>query len=326
MTIRVSVLMPVHDGEKYIQQAVESIRSQTYSDFEFIIVDDGSSDNTVPMLEKYAAEDSRIVLVFNKTNLGLARSLNYGLDLAKGEYIARMDADDISLPERLAAQVFFLDAHPEVGILGTAASLIDSQGMLGHLIQYPERHATLCWIMCFFENPIIHPSVMFRRKLVVEMGGYDEKYVTSQDFDLWSRMEVSTKLANIQDVYLHLRKHEENISYTRYQQQQEFSLKISASLISNNLNRIIQPAQIKGYCDFLWNRTRMPSAETLFAAGVVYNLAKILLGKPQMLHLDRLWIIENAIGRLNNLKQELGSGTFEKVKLDYWKWSLKRSL
>lgn len=318
--------MPVHDGEKYIQQAVESILSQTYSDFEFIIIDDGSSDNTVPMLEKYAVEDSRIVLACNKTNLGLACSLNLGLEKAKGEYIARMDADDISLPGRLAAQVLFLDDHPEVGVLGTAASLMDSQGVLGHLVKYPERHVLLYWMMCFFENPIIHPSVMFRKKLIVEMGGYDERYVTSQDFDLWSRMAVSTNLANIQDVYLYLRKHEENISSTRYQQQQEYSLKISASLISNNLNRMIQPAQIKDYCDFLWNRTKMPFAETSFAAGVVYRLAKMFLGKPQMLHLDRLWIIENAISRINNLKQELGTHVFEKAKLDYWKWSLKHSL
>jgi len=326
MAVKVSVLMAVHDGEKYLRQAVDSILAQTFSDFEFIIVDDGSSDNTIPMLEKYAAEDRRIVLVRNKINLGLARSLNFGLDLAKGEYIARMDADDVSLPERFAVQVLFLDTHPKVGALATAANLIDAQGMVGPLVQFPEQHVRLQWIMCFFENPIIHPSVMLRRKVIGDKGGYDESFITSQDFDLWSRMAQSTELANIQDVYLHLRKHEENISHTRYHQQQADALRISASLISSILNFRIQPARINGYCDFLWNRTRMPLSEIPFAARIIYRLAKQFPGKSQMDHLDGLWIVENAINRIDAFKQESGLPPIEQLKLDYWKWSLKHSL
>ena len=321
---KVSVLMAVKDGGKYLREAVDSVLAQTFSNFEFIIMDDGSQDGTAQILAEYS--DPRVVLLKNKTSIGLTKSLNLGLGKAKGEYIARMDADDISLSGRLAAQVSFLNDHPEVGVLGTAASLIDSQGMVGDIVQYPERHSILCWIMCFFENPIIHPSVMFRKKMIMEVGGYDEKYVTSQDFNLWSRAAEYANLANIQDVYLYLRKHEENISHTRYHQQQEFSIKISASLISNNLNYKVQPAQINGYCDFLWNRIKMPGSTISFAAGVVYRLAKIFLGKPQMIPFDRLWIFENAVNRLNDLQKELGSHAFDTVKLDYWKWSLKRSL
>lgn len=316
--------MAVHNSANYLRQALESILNQSYSDFEFIVIDDGSSDNTSSILAEYALQDRRIVLVRNQTNLGLARSLNTGLGLAQSEFIARMDADDISLPERLATQVSVLDKCPEVGVLGTAACLIDSCGSLGQRVQYPERHDQLHWIMCFFENPIIHPSVMFRKKLVKDLGGYDETYTTSQDYNLWSRVLEKARLANVQDVYLYLRKHEDNISHLRRKQQQEFSLEISASLVSRMLNTTLKPAQLQHYCDFLWNQTKLPVNKLSFVMTTIFRLAKNFIGNQQMISSDRLWIVDNAVNKLSNFKHELDLSFIEQMKLNYLLWSLRR--
>lgn len=321
MAPKVSVLMAVHNGEKYLRQAVGSILSQTYSDFEFIILDDGSQDRTTQILAEFS--DPRIVLIKNETGIGLTQSLNLGLEKAKGEYIARMDADDISLPHRLATQVSFLDVRSEVGVVGTAAYLVDSDNISRHLVQYPESHDLIHWIMCFFENPIIHPSVMFRAQLTKKMGGYNDAYVTSQDYNLWSRLLINTKLANIQDVCLHLRKHDENISKLRYQQQQQSSLEIGVSIISSVLKIGLKSSDLQSYCNYLWNRTQMLEREGLFVAGIIFRLSKAFVSDPQIIHLDRLWIVNDAINKLKIVKQELNLSLVMRLKLYFWILSLK---
>ncbi len=143
MPNRVSVVMAVHNGEKYLRQAVESILAQTFMDFEFIIVNDGSNDSTDSILGEFASRDKRIIIVQNGKNIGLTRSLNRGLELAHGQLIARMDVDDISFPQRLEAQVDFMESHPEIGILGTAACVIDADGKKGQEIRFPGEHILL---------------------------------------------------------------------------------------------------------------------------------------------------------------------------------------
>jgi glycosyltransferase involved in cell wall biosynthesis len=313
--------MAVKDGERYLREAVDSILSQTFSDFEFIIVDDGSRDGTSQILDKYS--DTRIVLLKNETSIGLTKSLNLGLEKAKGEYVARMDADDISLPHRLATQVSFLDANSQVGVMGTAAYLVDSDNISKQLVQYPEHHELLHWIMCFFENPILHPSVMFRLQVIQNLHGYNDAYVTSQDYNLWSCAVVNTKLANVEEICLHLRKHGENISKLKSEQQQLSSLAIGASLISRVLKANVKPAQLQSYCDFLWNGTQMPRHEVPFVANIIFRLSKVFLSNPQLTHSDRLWIVNNAIGRLDIIKQKVRLSFVMQMKLNYWVRSLK---
>ena len=246
MTPKVSVLMPVYNGERYLREAVESILNQTYSDFEYIILDDGSSDSTGSILDEYAARDRRIVLAHNETNIGIARSLNRGLELARGEYIARMDADDVSLPGRLAAQVVFLDAHPEVGVLGTAARLSDQKGILGREIRFPVDHVLLRWRLCFFKNPINHPTVMMRKTRVLMVNGYDPNLDTAQDHNLWCRLSGVTRLANLSDVYLYIRAHEDNISLKKAAEQQKTAIENSRQLLSTILGENISLASLEG--------------------------------------------------------------------------------
>jgi len=201
--------MSVYNGEQYLQEAIESILNQTFSDFEFLVIDDASTDSTPQILESY--HDLRIRVIRNHENLGLTTSLNKGLALARGEYIARMDADDISLPERFDKQVAFLDNHPEIALIGTAKQVIDQRGsILGTYIpplqpQYRDFLKT---------NPITHGSVVVRRKILDAYSGYNELFRKSQDYALWLQMAKEQKLHNIQDVLYMFRTHGKSVSKT----------------------------------------------------------------------------------------------------------------
>ena len=243
MTVKVSVLMAVYNGERYLRQSVESILNQTYSDFEFIILDDGSNDSTLSILNEYAPRDRRMVLVRNETNIGLARSLNLGLELAQGEYIARMDADDISMPERLAVQVAYLETHSDIGVLGSKAYFVDDEMST---INYPENPDYLKWCLCFY-NPIAHPSVMYRHSLIDSVGGYNEEYQFAQDYELWGRLSGITKLSNFQQVLVQMRKHEGNVTRIHADESIENSLKIGQKMMAEFINAPV-PKNIVGCC------------------------------------------------------------------------------
>lgn len=198
---RVTVLMPVYNAAPFLAEAIRSILFQTFTDFEFLIIDDGSTDESVAIIE--ACQDSRIRLVSNGSNLGLVASLNRGLDLARGEYIARMDADDISLPERLERQVHFMDDHPKVGVCGCWVRFFPEEP--GNIWRLPERFDDIhCWQ--FHTVGVAHPSVMLRRRLFVELGlRYDPSYRHIEDFELWDRAMRHMQFANLPEVLVKYR-------------------------------------------------------------------------------------------------------------------------
>lgn len=184
----VTVLMAVHNGGIYVEKAVASILRQTFTDFEFLIIDDDSTDDTRQRLAAF--HDRRIRVVRNEVNVGLTRSLNRGLAMARGTLIARQDADDISHKNRLGTQVSFLDREPNVIVLGTQGCYIDELGRPKSVAPWPKSTSNLAirWQL-LFDGPFIHSSVMFRRGIVWnELGGYDDSFATSQDFELWSRV------------------------------------------------------------------------------------------------------------------------------------------
>lgn len=199
---RVSVLMSVYNGARYLREAVDSILGQSFGDFEFIIVDDGSSDETPAILDSYA--DPRIVRLHNETNIGLTRSLNKGLAAARGEYVARQDADDISLPERLAKQVAYLDTHPQIALVGSAYREVYEDGRPERPVSVPlapvEIRQQLLYQHCF-----CHGAVLMRRAALAQVGGYDERFVVAQDRDLWLRLADNHQLANLTDEMYRLR-------------------------------------------------------------------------------------------------------------------------
>lgn len=194
MSSRVSILMSVYNGEKYLKQAVDSILGQTFGDFEFIVVDDASTDGTAAVLDSYA--DVRIVRVKNAERTGLANSLNKGLSIAQGEYIARQDADDFSLPNRLEHEVKFLDEHPDIGLVGTACFQFSDSGMGEGLCKMPTDDQEIQYEL-LMRNCFIHGSVMARRSILHQVSGYNGEFLAAQDYDLWLRLAEVTRLANL---------------------------------------------------------------------------------------------------------------------------------
>lgn len=207
---RVSVVMSVHNGGQYLAEAIDSILSQTFTDFEFIIVDDGSSDLTFDTLAIYQKQDARIRAHHFEVRRGLSTALNFGIRLAHGCYIARMDADDISLPTRLQEQVLFLDGNPDVDICGTWVELFGARQ--GEKWQHPTTHDFI-YSRMLFASAFAHPTVMLRTSSILETEMlYDEEVRYAQDYDLWSRAVSKLRMANLGRVLLRYRVHSQNAS------------------------------------------------------------------------------------------------------------------
>jgi glycosyltransferase involved in cell wall biosynthesis len=196
MTPAVSVLMSVRDGAPWVAEAVASVLGQTDGDLELIVIDDGSTDATPAQLA--AVRDARLQ-VHRQARTGLTRALNRALGLARADLIARLDADDLALPERIAVQRAFLAAHPEVGLLGTAAREVDEAGAAVREVRPPADDVAIRRAL-IRANPFVHSSVMARRDVVARAGGYDERLAVAQDYDLWMRLARVTRLANLGEV------------------------------------------------------------------------------------------------------------------------------
>ena len=201
----VSVLMPVFNGRSHVQHAIDSIRAQTWSDWEMIIIDDASTDRTADIVEAAVTADSRILLVRHDQNRGLAVSLNEAFRRSSGNLIARMDADDRSLEARFEMQVRFLNDQPAVDVLGTSAWNIDPAGKRLDVYRCRLTHEDIA-AHIYKENPFIHPSVMFRRRFLEALGGYDESYRRAQDYDLWLRGWRTFRYQNLAEPLLEYRK------------------------------------------------------------------------------------------------------------------------
>lgn len=221
----VSVVMSVFNGEEFLAEAIDSILNQTLRDFEFVIVDDGSTDGTADILSTYALRDGRIRVV-RHGNKRLAASLNIAIGFAKGKYIARLDADDIAMPGRLQEQVAFMERNPEVGVLGGAFELITDSGEVIDIIRHPLEDSQIRSAILRY-NPICHPSVMLRKDVVLALGGYRNIYV--EDYDLWLRMSERSRLANLHNVLVRYRVHGNQMSVRKLEHQTLCVLAASAA-------------------------------------------------------------------------------------------------
>jgi len=201
----VTVLMPVYNAEKYLGEAIDSILRQTFSDFEFLIIDDGSTDRSIDIIHSY--DDSRIRLVINEQNMGIGRTLNKGIELASSGLIARMDADDISLPDRLEKQYGYLTAHPECSLVSSNVEVISEDGERLYLYQ---RDSKLFYFNLTFYCWIYHPSVMYRRQHVQDVGMYPA--TLSEDFRLWSKLIRKYAIYNLKDILLKYRMTSQSVS------------------------------------------------------------------------------------------------------------------
>lgn len=191
---KVTVIMTTYNSEKYLHEAIDSIINQTFSDFEFIIIDDESTDSTLDIIKSYL--DPRIKLIVNPDRRGVAYARKIALEMARGEYIAVLDSDDIAYSNRLQLQVDYLIQHPYVHLLGSAYEIIDKDGVLLHTYNPPTDSLDIRWAL-LFKNVIGHSTVMFKRNVALKLGGYDPQFLVAEDFDLWVRFAVYGKVAQL---------------------------------------------------------------------------------------------------------------------------------
>ena len=223
MVTRISVIMSVFNEEDYLRESIESILNQKFRDFEFIIINDGSNHKAQEILEEYKKKDSRIQIINNKENIGLTKSLNKAIKIAQGKYIARQDADDISLPERLGKQIEFLKNHPKVKILGTFGFAINSNGKILRKETRPVSFEEIKKLL-IKRNPFIHSSMMIEKEILDRVGVYNEDFKTSQDYELWFRILKVAKGENLPLFLMKKRFSHGMISLTRENTQLKYNL------------------------------------------------------------------------------------------------------
>lgn len=246
--------MSVYNGEKYLIEAIDSILSQTYTDFEFLIIDDGSTDRTSEILFSY--DDPRIRIVTNKENIGLTKSLNKGLALARGEYIARMDADDISHPERFKKQIIFLDNDPYCGIVGTSIKTIDFEGKIinTHKLLFNPSYPDF-----LKGNQLIHGSIMTRKVILDQFSGYNEIFKKTQDYALWLQIAKKFNIYNLHEYLYYLRLHDKSISFenTESIMYHILAIRIAESSIDDALLKRIDSNGITEIMDILTKKEKI---------------------------------------------------------------------
>jgi len=274
-TPKVSVIMPVRNTEKYVGEAIESILSQTFTDFEFIIIDDGSTDNSLEIIKNYASKDDRIQVIVNKVNLGQPKSLNKGIALAKGKYIARMDADDISLPERFSKQVEYLDSCLKVNILGGQCDKIDSEGTITSPCgKYPP--VVFRWRAMFAtERTVCHPATMMRKNYLITIGKYPDSEPFSQDLALWTKASLSDNFAmhNLNDVIIRYRTSLNQVSHKHRKLQNNSALEARSYPIENLLGIKLDTSVIEQLY------TSHPERLTIEQRHECFRIWKLLFGK-----------------------------------------------
>lgn len=269
---RISVAMSVHNDELFLNEAIASILGQTFGDFELLIVNDGSTDSSGAIIDAYARQDSRIRAI-HQPNRGLIASLNRLIEEARAPLIARMDGDDVSLPERFARQVAFLDAHPGHGVVGTNTHDLDTAGRVLVCDDFhPLDHDA---IVAALEHgsPICHPSVMMRRAVVRAAGGYRPAYRHCEDYDLWLRLASQTRLANLPDRLIYYRRSPGQVS-NRHSVAQQTGAAIARAAARERAAGRVDPT------DGLDSLPPIGELDQFFATpGVAYEVRESIVGK-----------------------------------------------
>lgn len=271
----VSVLLPVYNGVPYLAEAIASILNQTWKDFELIIINDGSTDGTGEIAQSFT--DSR-VRYFEQNNIGLAATLNRGIGLSRGAYIARQDADDISKPERFAKQVAYMEMHPDCGLIGTWADL-SREGESANVVLMHQSDSTLIKIDLLFSNPFVHSSIMMRKKCIEELGGYAEDFSRQppEDFELWSRFARRYELANIPEPLVIYREVSGSLSRSPDSHYWEHIVTICQENIHHYLGNEYDRTLVRGAVCLIYgvkDQSEQPDSKSL--KHLIRDLAKVL--------------------------------------------------
>jgi len=254
----ISVVMPVFNGQRYLHDSIKSILDQTFTDFELIIIDDGSEDNSSVLVENFMY-DKRVRL-YKQDNIGLAATLNRGIRLSRGSIIARQDQDDISLPNRFTKQYDYLMKNPEVGMVGTWSKIINENGSVIGFHRHPTDNKEINYFL-MRDNPFVHSSVMIRKSLLETIGGYseDKSMQPPEDYELWTRMVKYSKLANLPEALVIYRATHEGMSRKPNEVFQERKIKISETYLRRILPNTYDSLMAQNIASYL--HFRMPVAK-----------------------------------------------------------------
>lgn len=302
---KITVLMAVYNGQKYLGQAIESVLSQTFSNFEFFVINDASTDESLKIIQSY--NDPRIKIINNDQNLGLTKSLNIGLRQALGKYVARQDADDISLPKRLEKQYKYLESNPEVVLIGSWAEVIDETGKI---IGYKKKaiDPDVIKFDIIIANPILHSSIFFRREEILQSGGYNENYKFAQDFELYCRLIKKYKIINFPEILIQFRLHPQSIWGKDIENTKPETNFFALKIIYENISRYsaINNNNFKIFIDAINNKTT--NLKNLIRSWQIYsNLFRSFVKKEKYTKIQIKKIIPN----------------YKKRKKEFLKWYLK---
>lgn len=311
MPPRVTVLMPVYNGSKYLQESIDSIQNQTYSDFEFIIIDDASTDNTWEILEFNAQKDKRIRLLRNLQNLGLIKTLNKGIYAALGQYIARQDADDISLPNRLESQVKALEGSSGFAMVSSNIQVItDTNKKPVEIMLRSCEPALVSWHLIFHNHIGGHSQVMYRKNTILALNGYSEAYTYIEDYELWCRLSMAgQKIMILPQILLSYRRHSQSVSAMQSGEQELRLYKKAQDNINNLINENMTIEDIKYLVGFWkgkrntiwepWHHRFPPSEKAGFIHQAMLKISDEFVSKNEELYpnLNLKTAIDKTIGR-----------------------------
>jgi glycosyltransferase involved in cell wall biosynthesis len=254
---KVSVVMPVWNSERYLTEALQSILDQTFTDFEILVLDDGSTDRSLEISHGFADRDPRVKVIANE-HQGYSPLLNLGLSLARGRYIARMDSDDICMPDRFALQVAFLDSHPDYVAVGSQAIKIDPDSDPIGGTNFPLTHEEIDTSQINGQGKIMHPAATISRAALEKIGGYRPQFEPGEDFDLFLRLAEVGKLANLPEALLRYRMHMKNVTVSRKEHHQQVK---QQALTEAYERRQLDPAKLP---TISFNESPMDEAEFHF--------------------------------------------------------------
>jgi glycosyltransferase involved in cell wall biosynthesis len=296
MTIPISVVMCVYNRQDYVKEAINSILGQTFRDFEFIIVDDGSTDTSLNIALDYQKNDPRIRVHPCSQNTGIVSAHNTGLRLAQGKYIAWMDSDDISMPERLEKEFSFLQAFPEFGVVSSSGIVIDESGNVIRSLPVLQTDLLIKWSFCFGVS-IINGSAMAKRELFNDAGGYRElsnkkgEY-SSHDYDLWIRLSQSTLFYNLNEQLYKIRKHVKSTTRMQFNSTMKYNARICHRYIQSILGNRVSLQSV----ETLWGVAETPYFQD--ATKLINALYEHFLSLPKVSPQEKELIREDASWRM----------------------------
>ena len=318
----VSVVTSVYNGARYLEESVSSILGQTFTDFEFLIVDDGSTDETPALLR--TCSDPRARVIRNERNVGVSHSVNRALESARGRYVARHDADDVSVPSRIARQVAFLNEHPEIGVVGAQMEWIDETDRPLEMPDAPLEHSLIAWEMVF-RCPLFQPTVLIRKSVLDAPGAYDPTLVVAHDYDLWARLMPVTRMANLPERLVRYRVHSNSVSQRHGADREREAMRVRRAYVSRVLGRETDAGLIEAMHRSQISLERLTDEQVRHVVGLLFEMYEAMLDQGFVVEDERESVRTAMIERVVRAAQ-CAPGCVPRASLsgEYWRSVLPR--